>query len=138
MAPQFIHLPPTNRTYTIRVEIRRGFETSSRQWILHSPLANAKRLTAQYATPLQAWPNPFNATNTFRFYLQTTRCARITLYNLQGQRIRTLVDDIPNAGSQQILCNGLYQYGHTIATGLYFARLTTPTTQHQSKILLMR
>ena len=138
MAPQYLHLPTGNLTDTIRVEIRRGFETSSRQWILHSPLANAKKLTALYATPLQAWPNPFNATTTLRFDLQTTGRARIALYNLQGQRIRTLVDEILNAGSQQIFWNGLDQYGHTIATGLYFARLTTPTSQHQSKILLLR
>ncbi|MFL2540491.1 MAG: T9SS type A sorting domain-containing protein [Candidatus Latescibacterota bacterium] len=100
--------------------------------------ANARRLTAQYGTPLQAWPNPFNATTTLRFHLQTTGSARIALYNLQGWRNRTLVDEILNACSQQILWNDLDQYGHTIATGLYFARLTTLTSQHQSKILLLR
>ena len=69
MAPQYLYLPTGNLTETIRVQIRRGFETSSRQWILHSSLANAKRLLAQYAIPEQAWPNRFNATITLRFHL---------------------------------------------------------------------
>ena len=138
MAPQYLHTPGDRPADTIRVEIRRGFEKTTRQWILHAPPATAKRTTDIYAPRLQIWPNPFNA-NTHIRYLQTaTGTTQLSLYNLQGQRIRTLVDAILPAGLHQFTWDGLDQRGHPAASGLYLTRLTTPTTQIHSKILLLR
>jgi hypothetical protein len=62
----------------------------------------------------------------------------LSLYNLQGQRIRTLIDAPFNADSHQVVWDGLNQRGHPAATGLYLARLTTPTTQTHTKLVLLR
>ena len=137
MAPQYLHPPSVLQIDTIRVEVRRGLETSTRQWILH-PVPTAKLVSTRHNPLLQAWPNPFNYTSNLHFQQTTAGPTHLALYNLQGQRVRTLVDAIFNAGSHQIAWDGLDQRGRSVATGLYLARLITPTMQTHSKLLLLR
>ena len=83
-------------------------------------------------------PNPFNATTSLRFHLASASPVHLSLYNLQGQRIRILADAPFNAGAHQVVWDGLNQRGHPAATGLYLARLITPTTPTHTKLLLIR
>ena len=78
MAPQYLHTPNQQQTDTIRVEIHRSFETTSRQWILHPPAA--KPLANDQL--LQVLPNPFNATTSLRFHLASASPVHLSLYNL--------------------------------------------------------
>ena len=50
------------------------------------------------ATSLQVWPNPFNTTTHFRFHLSHATSVYVTIYNVQGQLVRTLMDALLHAG----------------------------------------
>ena len=63
---------------------------------------------------------------------------QIVIYDLKGQRVQVLADASFNAGSHQISWNGSDQRGHLAATGIYFVRLTTHSTQTHAKLLLLR
>ena len=54
------------------------------------------------AIALQVWPNPFNTTTHLRFHLSQTASVHVAIYNVQGQRVRTLVDAPLRAGVHQI------------------------------------
>jgi len=88
-------------------------------------------LTGIAATPallreyhlLQNYPNPFNPTTTIRYGLNQVSDVKLTVFNLLGQEIRSLVDSRQEAGFQSIFWNGRDDSGRTVASGIYIYRL---------------
>ena len=76
------------------------------------------------ATSFQVWPNPFNTTTHLRFYLNQAAAVHVAIYNIQGQRVCTLVDAPLHAGIHWTRWDGRDERGHLAATGLYFARFS--------------
>ena len=88
---------------------------------------------------LQAWPNPFNATTHLGFHLHQTAFVHLAIYNVQGQRVRTLMDAPLNAGVYQMQWDSRDDHGHSAATGPYFVRFRTEhSPSHYAKLLLLR
>ncbi|MBI3764911.1 MAG: T9SS type A sorting domain-containing protein, partial [Ignavibacteriales bacterium] len=71
----------------------------------------------------QNYPNPFNPTTTFEVALPVTTHLDITIYNVLGQKVNTLVDGIMDAGYHTIQWNGTAQNGNAASTGVYFVRM---------------
>ena len=91
------------------------------------------------ATPLQVWPNPFNATTHLRFLLRRDTSVHIAIYNVQGQLVRTLVNAPLHAGVHQMRWDGRDERSHSVATGPYFARLRTAhSPPRYAKLVLLR
>ena len=116
MAPQYIHTPTGRQIDTVHVAIRRSAERIARAWIIHPPTAKLS------AYSFQVWPNPFNTTIQLRFHLSQAASVHVAIYNVQGQRVRSLVDAPLHAGAHQMQWDGRDERGYPLATGLYFAR----------------
>jgi len=69
-------------------------------------------------TLYQAYPNPFNPMTTIRFDLPAVAHVTITVYNVLGQRVVTLADEVRQAGTHSVHFNGA-----GLASGVYFYRL---------------
>ena len=133
MAPQYIHTPTGRQTDTVHVAIRRGTERIERAWIIHPPAAKLP------AYSFQVWPNPFNTTTHLRFHLSQAVSVRVAIYNIQGQRVRTLVDAPLHAGTHQMQWDGRDERGHSLATGLYLARFRIELgPPRYAKLILLR
>ena len=88
-----------------------------------TPSESASKVSAKVsATSFQVWPNPFNTTTQLRFRLNQAASVRLAIYNVQGQRVRTLVDAPLHAGVHRMRWDGRDERGHSAATGLYFVR----------------
>lgn len=72
---------------------------------------------------LQNFPNPFNQETTIKFGIVNTSHVMIDVYNLQGQKICNLLDDILNTGYHQITWNGKKDSGEYATEGIYFIRM---------------
>ena len=76
----------------------------------------------------QNYPNPFNPTAVIRYQLTTQSHVILKIYNLLGQHVRTLVNEIQNVG---------YQSAHfdasALASGMYFYWLDAVSTKDPSK-----
>jgi flagellar hook assembly protein FlgD len=59
-------------------------------------------------------------------------------YNIRGQLVRTLVNDVQNAGSHSIIWNGDDQQGRSVSSGIYFYRFETNTINQTRKMLLLK
>jgi flagellar hook assembly protein FlgD len=79
------------------------------------------RLSANY-------PNPFNPTTTIRYHLPQATYVDLSIYNVQGQRIQTLVRAYQTVGDYNVQWNGKVN-GITAASGVYFARLSAQGNQ---------
>ena len=90
---------------------------------IETPSDSAAKVPAMVsASSLQVWPNPFNATTHLVFRLHQAATVHVTIYNVCGQRVRTLVDAPLHAGAHQMQWDGRDERGHSAATGLYLAR----------------
>ena len=86
----------------------------------------------------QNYPNPFNPTTQIRYSLAKAGQVRIDVYNLQGQRVRTLVNAQVSAGVHQVVWDGKDESGRSVASGLYIYRLRAGDVVMQKKMLLLK
>ena len=71
-------------------------------------------------------PNPFNASTLIPYRLDASGPVRLEIYNLLGQSIRTLVDEVQAAGSYRVSWDARDAAGRRVSTGVYFLRLHYP------------
>lgn len=67
-----------------------------------------------------AYPNPFNPTVTIPYAIPENGNVRISIYNILGQKVLPLVDEIQEEGYHKVLWNGVNKYGGKVSTGIYF------------------
>ena len=82
------------------------------------------------------YPNPFNAETVIPFRLATAAEVKLAVFNLTGQRVRTLVSGIRQAGRHEAVWDGSDDLGNRLGTGVYFCRLQTDVEIRTQKLLL--
>lgn len=87
---------------------------------------------------VQNYPNPFNARTTIEVGLPYGRWVRVEVYNLLGQKIRTLVDGRLERGRHGVGWAGRDDAGRKAASGVYFCRLTAGAAAVTRKMVLLR
>ena len=70
----------------------------------------------------QNYPNPFNPVTTIEYSVPSRTDVTIEIFNVLGQKVRTLVDEARSAGSYRIEWNGNNEFGRPVSTGVYLYR----------------
>ena len=83
-------------------------------------------------------PNPFNPQAKVTYDLAHAGPVRLEVYDLQGRRVRTLVEAAQPAGRHTATWTGLDDSGATAASGLYMVRLTADGTTQMLKATLLK
>ena len=86
----------------------------------------------------QNYPNPFNASTTITYQLPQTSDIQLAIYNLDGQKVATLVAGTRESGTYTLLWDGRDDDSHALASGVYLYRLKTGTQSQTRKLLLLR
>ncbi len=94
--------------------------------------------TVQDFTLLQNYPNPFNPVTEIRYYLPTTSRVQLTVYNLLGQKVRTLVQTSQQPGWHHVQWNGRNDLGQKVSSGVYIYKMTAGRYQAVRKMILMK
>lgn len=71
----------------------------------------------------QNFPNPFNPTTTIGFSLPDAGNVKLTVYNMLGQEVRSLVSGAMGAGSYKAVWDSRDNFGRQVTSGVYFYRL---------------
>jgi len=82
---------------------------------------------------LSSYPNPFNPETTVTYRLAEAGLTELTVFNLLGQPVTTLVNDFEQAGFHQVLWSGLDANGVPVGSGVYLLHLKTNTEKTHSK-----
>lgn len=85
-----------------------------------------------------AYPNPFNQTATISYELPETSKVTLKIYNLNGQEISTLVNEIQGAGFRSVVWDGSDNQGHKVSSGIYIYQLQTGNWKKSDKVALIR
>jgi len=82
---------------------------------------------------LNSYPNPFNSTTTIKYTLPNATEVSLSLYNLSGQRIETLVNGRMEAGVHRVMLDA-----GDLSSGLYFVKLEASGQSFARKIMLVK
>ena len=132
------------RTYNFEVRAVNGAgdgaSSSSSDTLPRSPSAKPVSLQAMPDTlAVVAAPNPFNPSTTLHLQLPMRSVVGLTIYNLSGQVVRTLLDyDELDAGYHTIDWDGRNQQGQPVTSGVYLSRLRAGNKTLVSKLVLLR
>lgn len=84
------------------------------------------------------YPNPFNPSTNISFELAETQNVTLVVYNMIGQKVKTLVNGKKAAGNYKIQWNGKNEEGLQVSSGIYFLRLEAGKFKQTRKMLLVK
>jgi len=84
------------------------------------------------------YPNPFNPTTTIEFSLPTAGQVELSIYNVTGQKVITLIDQVYSAGEYQVVWNGKDARGNSVTSGVYFYKLSTGQYSKTKKMIMVK
>jgi len=87
---------------------------------------------------LASYPNPFTRNTTISYSLPDDSKANIYVYNLKGQKVKTLVKGDMTEGEHQTVWDATDENNKPVSSGIYMYRLETPHKTINRKLLLMR
>ncbi len=94
-------------------------------------------LPAEFALS-QNYPNPFNPATEINFSLPENAHVKIEIFNVLGQRVRTLVDAHMDAGYQSIVWDGTDRSGRSVSSGVYLYRMQAADKTFTRKMLMLK
>ena len=86
----------------------------------------------------QNYPNPFNAQTTIAFDLPSPAKVKLCVYNIAGQKVRTLVSRVKEAGRHFVTWDGKDEAGREVASGICLYRLEAGSFTETRKALVLR
>jgi len=86
----------------------------------------------------QNYPNPFNPETEMSYVLPNASYVKLSIYNLLGQKVKTLVDGYQEAGYRTVLWDGKNDRGEGISSGIYFYSLKAGDFTQTRKMVLMK
>ncbi len=86
----------------------------------------------------QNYPNPFNPETTIRYQLPEASDVTLTIYNLQGQLVRILVNENKEAGFYQVVWDAKNNTGNGVPSGIYLYRIQAGDFTNVKKLTLLR
>ncbi len=89
-------------------------------------------------SPLVGVPNPFHETTQLVFSMPNEGRTRVSIYNIEGRRVRLLLDRALGAGSQQLTWDGRDDAGRDLGSGVYFYRLKADDLQRTGRLERIR
>ncbi|MBC8414870.1 MAG: T9SS type A sorting domain-containing protein [Candidatus Cloacimonetes bacterium] len=84
------------------------------------------------------YPNPFNPVTNIAYSLPEDSQISISIYNIKGQKVKTLVTGTQPAGSYNVSWEGKDESGKDVTSGIYFYKLKTKNNEITRKMLLLK
>jgi hypothetical protein len=86
----------------------------------------------------QNTPNPFNPTTTISFTLPERELVTLAIYDVSGQLVRTLVNNVREYGKNLVTWDGRDDAGVAVGSGVYFYRLTAGKFSESKKMVMLK
>ncbi len=124
------HVELTDPGWTIdNIQILSGYSTASQD----SGLVPLPPVTLH-----RNYPNPFNPETALSFTLGKAATVALEIFNIKGQRIRSLAEAAFPAGTHQIVWDGRDDAGNDVGSGIYLYRLSSGVYSRTRKMALVK
>lgn len=130
-APMFIYTNEKGEQFDVTPELV-GFNAE-----LPVSEVNGGNLPRAFALKQNA-PNPFNPTTVISYDLPKAAHVSLEVFNVLGQKVKTLVNGFQEAGTQSITWDGTDNSGASVASGIYFYRLGAGEFNATKKMMMLK
>jgi dienelactone hydrolase len=86
----------------------------------------------------QNYPNPFNPNTAISYQLTANSCVTLTVYDLLGRQVATLVNGVGKPGAYTVQWNGRNEKGETVSSGIYLYQLRAENFVTTKKMTLLK
>lgn len=104
---------------------------------LNVSIANETLFPEQFEL-LQNYPNPFNSSTTIPYYVSQKGKVKLVIYNLLGEEITTLVDELKIPGKYEASWNGKDKFQNQVVSGVYICKVIHTSGSEKIKIIYMK
>ena len=87
---------------------------------------------------MQNCPNPFNPQTKIKFSLPSTEFVHLEIFNIEGQKIRSLINNVYNSGKHSVLWDGKDDKGNNVSSGVYIYQIRAGKFYNKRRMLLVR
>ena len=125
-------------TYAEEIEYLKSWTAERIQWMDQEMLsiADVSIIPKKYLL-YDAYPNPFNPTTILRYDLPQKSKVTITIYDMLGRVINTMVNEVRDAGNQSIIWDGTNIKGFPVSAGIYLYQIETNQYTQTKKVILL-
>jgi C1A family cysteine protease len=85
-----------------------------------------------------AWPNPFNPNTNIKYSTPNDAAVLVTIHDLKGHHVRTLVSESQVAGTHQVMWDGRDDGRKSMPSGVYFCRVKAGDEVRRMKLALLK
>jgi len=86
----------------------------------------------------QNYPNPFNPVTKLRYDLPENGHVNITIYDMLGREVKTLINQTQNAGYRSIIWDATNDYGKPVSAGIYLYQIQAGEYMRTKKMVLLK
>jgi len=86
----------------------------------------------------QNYPNPFNPITTLRYDLPENSYVNVTIYDMLGREVRTLVNTTQDAGFKSVIWDATNDYGKPVSAGVYLYQIQAGEFVQTKKMVLLK
>ena len=86
----------------------------------------------------QNYPNPFNPITTMRYDLPETDLVNITIYDMLGREVKTLINQTQDAGYRSVIWDATNDYGKPVSAGIYLYQIQVGEYISTKKMVLLK
>lgn len=86
----------------------------------------------------QNYPNPFNPSTTIGYSVKEAANVQLEVYNIKGQKVKTLVNDYRTPGEYNVTWDGRNETDQEVNSGVYFYRIKSEDYSSAKKMILMK
>ena len=86
----------------------------------------------------QNYPNPFNPSTQIQYALPSETRVVISIYDITGRKVRTLVNEVQSAGYRTVMWNATNDIGRAVSAGMYIYSIQAEDFIQNRKMVLMK
>ena len=84
------------------------------------------------------YPNPFNPITTLRYDLPENSLVTITIYDMLGRQVKTLINEYQDPGYRSIIWDATNDYGKPVSAGMYLYQIEANNFLKTKKMILVK
>jgi len=112
-------------------------------WLIKTDSEGVVEIASTFNLPAtynihQNYPNPFNPVTTLRYDLPENGHVNITIYDMLGRKVKTLVSTTQDAGYRTVIWNSTNDYGKPVSAGIYLYQIQAGEYISTKKMVLLK